>query len=225
MEEIIIEIRDAEGGEDSKLLVNNMADIYMRWSNSNNLDSKILESRKGFVSIWIKGKGIKKIFQNEIGNHRWQRVPPTEKRGRVQTSSITVSVLDKSDFEKRSVNVNIKDVDTKYTRGSGNGGQKRNKTETVVVLTHRPSGIVVRSETQRTQHQNEQIAWELLTEKLQSIQDCSSMSSLRNKRQVHTERSDRRRTYRLQDGIVIDHITNKRADSKQILKGRIELLH
>lgn len=133
--------------------------------------------------------------------------------------------MDKSDFEKKSVSINTSDVDTKYTRGSGNGGQKRNKTETVVVLTHRPSGIVVRSETQRTQHQNEQIAWELLKERLQSIQDTSSMSSLRNKRTVHTDRSDKRRTYRLQDGFVVDHITNKRVDSKQILRGRIELLH
>ncbi len=173
----------------------------------------------------MKGKNIKRIFQNEIGNHRFQRIPPNERRGRVHTSSITVSVLDKSDFDKKCVIINLTDVDTKYTRGSGNGGQKRNKTETVVVLTHRPSGIVVRSETQRTQHQNEQIAWEILKEKLQLVQDTNSMSSLRNKRIVHTDRSDKRRTYRLQDGFVIDHITNKRADSKQILKGKIELLH
>ena len=133
--------------------------------------------------------------------------------------------MDKSDFEKRSININEKDVEIKYTRGSGNGGQNRNKRETVVVLTHIPTGIVVRSESQRTQHQNEQIAWELLRDKLQIIQDSSKELSLRNKRVTQTDRSDKRRTYRLQDGFVVDHITNKRVDSRQILKGRIELLH
>jgi len=225
MKEIIIEIRDAEGGEDAKLLVKDMADIYLKWANNNQVESKVLESREGFVSIWLKGYDVKSVFENEVGNHRWQRVSPTERRGRVHTSSITVSVLDKSDFEKRSVNINEKDVDVKYTRGSGNGGQNRNRRETVVVLTHRPTGIVVRSESQRTQHQNEQIAWELLKSKLQVIQDSNKETSLRNKRVTQTDRSDKRRTYRLQDGFVIDHITNKRIDSKQILKGRIELLH
>ncbi len=92
-------------------------------------------------------------------------------------------------------------------------------------MTHIPTGITVRSDSQRHQAKNEKIGWELLRRKLQDIQDIKSSSELRNKRATHTDRSDKRRTYRLQDGIVIDHITNKRVDSKQILKGRIELLH
>lgn len=173
----------------------------------------------------MRGKSIKKVFNNEIGNHRWQRTPPTEKRGRVHTSSITVTVLNKEDLDKKIIYLNPKDVQVKYTRASGKGGQNVNKVETVAVLTHIPTGITVRSDSQRQQAKNEKIGWELLTMKLQNIQNTKSTSELRDKRSTHTDRSDKRRTYRLQDGIVIDHITNKRVDSKQILKGRIELLH
>jgi len=133
--------------------------------------------------------------------------------------------LDKADFDKKVIRLNPNDVQVKYTRASGKGGQNVNKVESVAVLTHIPTGITVRSDSQRKRAQNEKIGWELLTKKLQDIQDISSVDFLRGKRVNLTDRADKRRTYRLQDGIVIDHITNKKADSKQILRGRIELLH
>jgi len=78
MEKVILELRASEGGEDSKLLVNEMRNIYIKTAKNNNIDWLITEERLGFVSIWLTGKNIKKIFNNEIGNHRWQRIPPYE---------------------------------------------------------------------------------------------------------------------------------------------------
>ena len=87
MEQIIIEIRAAEGGQDSKLLVEDLRDIYLKTARVNNFDCKVT-NRDGFSSIWLTGKKVKTFFKNESGPHRWLRIPPTEKKGRTQTSII-----------------------------------------------------------------------------------------------------------------------------------------
>jgi len=225
MEEIIIEIRDAEGGEDAKLLVKDMADIYLKWSNINNIGSKILESKEGFVSIWLKGKNIKSIFNNEVGTHCWHRVPPTEKRGRVHSSTIAVSVIDKETFRPSSIEVNPKDVERKYTCSGGKGGQNVNRRSTCVILIHKPTGIIVRSEENRTQGKNEVAAWERLRKILQEGVNKDSESSLRNSRYNPNSAPIKRRTYKVKDCIVIDHISGKKDNLTKILKGNINALH
>ena len=225
IQEITIEIRDAEGGEDSKLLVHDMADIYLRFAQINGHKSSVKESRDGFVCIWLTGNNVKNIFEQEEGNHRFQRVPPTEKRGRVQTSSITVSVIDRKDLAFVKIKVDPNDVEKDYIRGTGNGGQKKNKTSSCVVLRHTPTGIIVRCEDQRNRTQNEIVAWDRLQQRLQDIYNTSKVSSLKDSRIKTTHRGEKRRTYRVQDGIVVDHVTGKRVDIKQIYKGNIDLLH
>ena len=155
--------------------------------------------------ICVSGRGAAALFAGEPGGHRWQRVPPTEKRGRVQTSTITVAVLE----EPRQIDLTIRpeDVDVETMRGSGAGGQHRNKTDSAVRARHRPTGIEVRCEAERSQHANRDLAMRVLAarvlEQQQNAQDGARAADRR--RQVGSgERGDKRRTIRTQDDHVID---------------------
>lgn len=224
--ETLLELRAAEGGQDSKLLCEDMARLYMKACSMNNFAVDVLQWRDGFIVLSIDGKESYKFFSQESGSHRWQRVPPTEKRGRVQTSTVTVAVLkEKAEVE---IKINPEDVEKWFSRGSGPGGQHRNKVETSVFLKHIPTGIVVKCENGRSQRTNEEEAWKMLKIKLQDMNDKQSNSEVVSNRnsQIGTgERSDKRRTYREKDDLVIDHVTNKNARFKDILKGKIDLLH
>jgi len=116
---------------------------------------ELTDERPGFISFVVEGDGAKALFENEAGGHRYQRVSPTERHGRVHTSTITVAVLDLAGED----NYIIREADVEFvaTRGSGPGGQARNKIETCIVATHKPSGLSVRIDS-RSQYQNKRIA-------------------------------------------------------------------
>lgn len=224
MGKIKLEIRSAEGGTDAKLLVCEMKDIYTKAANINNIAWIVDEEREGYVSIWLTGKNVKQYFENEIGNHRWQRVPPTERKGRVHTSSITVALLEENDYKEIELHPSEYRLET--TRGTGNGGQKRNKTESCVVVTHIATGIKVRRDS-RSQLQNKEAAIAELTERVNNFyrtgHDSLTVEN-RNEQIGEGGRADKRRTYRVKDGTVIDHLTNKIASIKDIYRGKIDLL-
>lgn len=172
----------------------------------------------------FSGPKVKEIFQNEVGNHRWQRVPPTEKKGRVHTSSITVAILEENEYQEVELYPNEYRLET--TRGTGPGGQHRNTTDSTVVVTHEATGIkVVRNG--RCQHKNKE---EALVELKKRVNDFyrnghDNIASEQRKDQIGKgDRSDKRRTYRVKDSIVVDHITNKTASLKDVLRGKINLL-
>ena len=224
MEQIIIEIRAAEGGQDSKLLVEDLRDIYLKTARTNNFDYKVV-NRDGFTSIWLTGKGVKKVFRNESGPHRWLRVPPTEKRGRTQTSIITVALVDPNDKLEFSLNRN--EVDRQYTRSGGKGGQNVNKVSSCVILTHRPSGIQIKCQDTRDQYKNEEIAWQRLEERLKSIEEVKWNKKVYQNRldQVGSgSRSDKKRSYRIKEDLVIDHETGKQCSFRDFSRGKLELL-
>jgi peptide chain release factor 1 len=187
-------------------------------------DLQVIENQPGFISFKISGKKAEKIFKNEAGGHRWQRIPETEKRGRVHTSTITVAVLD--DSKEQSIDILDSDLEWNTRRGSGPGGQHRNKTDSCVDLKHLPTGIVV-SIDGRSQHKNKRKALEILKNKLEEIQfkQASTNENKNRKNQIGCGmRGDKRRTIRVQDNLVTDHILNKKISYKDYSRGKIDKL-
>jgi len=174
-------------------------------------DLESIEELPGLIVFRAVGPDADAVFRDEPGGHRWQRIPPNEKRGRVHTSTITVAVLP----EATEANVRLDPRDLEFTtcRGSGPGGQYRNKTESAVVLKHRPSGLVVRCESERSQHQNRATALALLRSRLWAASKADHVSAVAAARRGQVGsgmRGDKRRTIRCQEGAVTDHVTGRR---------------
>lgn len=223
MSEIYVELRAAEGGDDSKDLVYVQAGIYKKYALRNNLLVDVVDERPGILVLKVSGKNSETLFAGESGGLRWQRVPPTERKGRVHTSTITVAVMSK--VERKEVFVNPDDLEIKTMRGSGAGGQHRNKTDSAVQIKHLPSGIIVRSENERSQYLNKNEAIRILTEKLNEIQQSESSSKIAKDRKDKVGsgmRGDKIRTIRLQDDVVINHINDKKMSAGEYMKGKIE---
>lgn len=185
--------------------------------------SDIVSDLPGVIVWRFKGKGARKLFEPEGGGHRWQRVPPTEKRGRTQTSSVTVAVMPEVDHA--TIDLNRGDVDIDTYVGSGPGGQHRNKTATAIRLTHRPSGLVVTCENERSQGQNKMQAFAVLESRLASMERDKAQQRENSTRrdQIGTGyRGDKIRTVQEQNGQVTNHVRNRRCDLKRYLKGDLE---
>ena len=170
----------------------------------------------------VDGPGAAEAFSREAGGHRYQRVPPNEKRGRVHTSTVTVAVLEAS--SSQAVRIDPRDLDETFTRGSGNGGQHRQKNDTCVVLRHVPSGLTVRVDGGRSQHLNRQTALALLRARLEAASSNRRKQArdADRRRQVGSGmRGDKRRTIALQRDTVTDHVTGKSMQAKAYMAGRL----
>jgi peptide chain release factor 1 len=166
------------------------------------------------------GDNTYKFYLNEIGTHKWQRVSPTERRGRVHTSSIQVSLLK---IDESLTFIKESDIEIVCVRGSGPGGQHRNTTASCVNMTHKPTGIRVRIDG-RNQHQNKRLAFKILDNKVRNhLNEISDKKVAINRRNQLTK--DKKRTYRVKDDLAVDHNTNKRTSLKNFIKGNIEVLH
>lgn len=169
----------------------------------------LIDNRAGFVSVMFEGRGARALFAKEGGGHRWQRVPPTERRGRVHTSTITVAVLEPPREDR--VELAAGDLEIKKSLGTGPGGQHRNKTESCVTVKHLPTGIAVRVD-MRSQHQSLAMAMRILAAKLNDeTVDRARRERDRDRRaQVGSGmRGDKIRTYRSQDDRITDHRTER----------------
>lgn len=190
-----------------------------RWQSGGDFRVELTDERPGFVAFVVEGVGAKETFSNEAGGHRWQRVSPTERHGRVHTSTITVAVLDLEDDGNYAVKES--DIDFVATRGSGPGGQARNKLETCIVATHIPTGLSVRIDS-RSQYQNKQIAIQVLRARLAELDTFKKMVEQNKDRKTQIGsgmRGDKIRTYREQDDQVTDHITGKKTSLEKWRKG------
>lgn len=179
----------------------------------------IIEQVTGFVCVAVSGVGARKLFSNEAGGHRWQRIPENEKRGRVHSSTVTVAILESVAVGER---FRSEDVEIVTTRGSGPGGQKRNKTESCVIATHKPTGLSVRIDNERSQHQNRVMAYQVLAARMyQAAGDRAKAErdSLRRDQVGSGQRGDAVRTYREQDDQVIDRRTGKKSNLRKWRKG------
>ncbi len=168
----------------------------------------------------ITGRGAATLFAGEHGGHRWQRVPETERRGRVHTSTITVAVLDEPSRE--SAPIRSEDVDVETMRGSGAGGQHRNKTDSAVRARHLPTGIEVRCESERSQHRNRELAMRVLGARVADLARAAAQGArdADRRRQVGSGmRGDKRRTIRTQDDQVTDHVDGRTWRYKAYARG------
>jgi len=179
-----------------------------------------LDQRRGMRVFRVRGAGARALFADEAGGHRWQRVPPGEKRGRVHTSTVTVAVL--AEPEETELQIAERDLKWSTCYGTGAGGQKRNKTETTVKLTHLPTGLQVRCEDCRSQLRNRRVALDLLRARLLALEEArrGEARAADRKQQVGSGmRGDKRRTIRVQDGQVFDHVTGRRWELRAYLRG------
>jgi peptide chain release factor 1 len=168
----------------------------------------------------VTGPGAEETFRDEAGGHRWQRVPPGDRRGRVHSSTITVVVLEEP--REAEVSIDPRELVWSTCRGSGDGGQHLQKTESAVMLLHVPSGLRVRCESERSQHQNRATALAVLRARLLERVRSEAQASRRDARRAQAgsgQRGDKRRTIRAQDETVVDHVTGRRWSLRDYLRG------
>lgn len=218
---VVIEIRAAEGGADAKDLVHEQFSVYAAYCKLRGHTCKVTEERPGMTVLEVRGNGAAQDFAGEPGGHRWQRVPPTERRGRRQTSTVTVAVFPLLDESEWSLDPD--DIEEAAIRGSGPGGQHHQKNATVIRAKHLPTGITA-IVSGRSQWANRRAARAELEARVAAARDREHQSAkaANRRRQVGSgERGDKIRTVRLQDGRVVDHRTGKRMSVELYRKGYV----
>jgi peptide chain release factor 1 len=210
--EIILEVRAGAGGDEASLFAYELAEMYSRYAEKRGWSVRTIAESKndigGYkeVSLEIKGKDVYRIMRYETGVHRVQRIPATEKQGRVHTSTASVAILP----IKKNIKfvINPADLEMEYSRSGGAGGQNVNKVETAVRLIHKPTGIDVRSTSERSQNANREKAMTILTAKLQQLKEEEEAKkySADRKNQIGTgDRSEKIRTYNFPQDRITDH--------------------
>ena len=214
--EIVLEVRAGAGGDEASLFAWELAHMYEKFAEAEGFSWKTnYESKSDLngykeASFEIKGKDIYSKMRYETGVHRVQRIPATEKNGRVHTSTASVAVLPirkKVNFE-----INPADIEMEYSRSGGKGGQNVNKVETAVRLIHKPTGIDVRSTNQRSQQANRESAMAILVAKLQQLEEEKEAKKYAGERknQIGTgDRSEKIRTYNFPQDRLTDHRIKK----------------
>ena len=209
---VIVEIRGGAGGDEAALFAAEIYRMYVKYAESRRWKTEMLSLNEngigGFkeVTFMIKGEGAYSRLKYESGVHRVQRVPETESGGRIHTSTITVAVMPEA--EDVDIQIDEKDIRIDVMRASGNGGQCVNTTDSAVRLTHYPTGIVIYSQTEKSQLQNKDKAFALLRAKLYDL-ECQKRHDAEaeaRKSQIGTgDRSEKIRTYNFPQGRVTDH--------------------
>lgn len=184
---------------------------------------EVVDDRPGYLAFRAIGADAARAFAHEAGGHRYQRVPPTEKRGRVHTSTVTVATLPEP--SEAEVRLDPRDLEFRACRGSGAGGQHRNVTASAVQVVHKPTGTTVRVESERSQHQNKATALALLRARIaeQRQAEIDGRRSAKRARQVGSGmRGDKALTVAMQRDSVVHHGTGRRTTWKRYAAGHVE---
>jgi len=209
---VMLEVRAGAGGDEASLFAAELAGMYLKyaevqgWPTARNNVSATDAGGYKEASFEIMGNDVYDHLRYETGVHRVQRTPATEKQGRIHTSTASIAVLPMR--KKPKIEINPADIDTEFSRAGGAGGQNVNKVETAVRLVHRPTGIDVRSENDRSQLKNRIKAMELLTAKLEAIfeEEQAAKHAAVRKGQIGTgDRSEKIRTYNFPQNRITDH--------------------
>ncbi|MFH1246604.1 MAG: PCRF domain-containing protein [Candidatus Liptonbacteria bacterium] len=227
---LILEVRAGAGGDEASIFAADLARMYQRYAAKRGWGFSILDSNdnslggyKSFVAE-IAGDDAYDDLKQESGVHRVQRVPATEKAGRVHTSTVSVAVL--PEVEPKEVGVRDSDLEVTFSRAGGPGGQNVNKIESAVRILHKPTGIVISSRAERSQHANREKALAVLRAKLFEMQMEKESSALgANRRELigSADRSEKIRTYNFPDDRITDHrIGKKWHNIEKILDGDMD---
>ncbi len=218
--EIILEARAGAGGDEAALFALQLVEMYERFAETRKWAVKKLDE----YTLEIRGKDVYRLLRFETGVHRVQRVPVTEKNGRIHTSTASVAILPIR--KKVKFEINPVDLDMEYSRSGGAGGQNVNKVETAVRLIHKPTGIDVRSTSERSQLANREKALMILTAKLQQLKEEEEAAKYSGdrKNQIGTaDRSEKIRTYNFPQDRVTDHrIRQNFSNIEGIMLGKID---
>ncbi len=210
--EIILEVRAGVGGDEASLFAKDLALMYQKYCESKGFQFSVVDesfsASGGYkeASFEIKGKDIYKLLRFETGVHRIQRIPQTEKMGRVHTSTASVAILPIR--KKTKLEINPTDLEMEFSRSGGAGGQNVNKVETAVRIIHKPTGIDVRSTAERSQLKNRERAMSILLAKLEVLKEAEEMAKFSKDRkdQIGTaDRSEKIRTYNILQDRITDH--------------------
>lgn len=228
--DIIIEIRPGVGGEESSLFAQDLMRMYTRFAERSGWKVSILEESRSELkgikeaTLEISGDGAYSLLKNESGVHRVQRVPETEKSGRIHTSTASVAVLPKA--QPIDIEIRPEDIETDTFRSSGPGGQAVNKISSAVRLTHVPTGMVVASQKGRSQAENRETALTILRSRLLQAkmdEEDRKRRAERNEQIGNADRSEKIRTYNFPQDRVTDHrVAESWSNIEGIMDGRID---
>lgn len=242
MTKVILEIRAGTGGDEAAIFAADLAKMYQKYAAKNGWDFTIvdfnrtsLDGYKTFVgeisapkqdksATGFAQEGLYSLLKYESGVHRVQRIPKTEKTGRVHTSTASVAVI--PEIETKEIQINPADLEIAFFRSSGPGGQNVNKVETAVRLIHKPTGLVVSSQAGRSQHANRETAMNILRAKLyeqKQVEEQQKLGALRREQIGTAERAEKIRTYNFPQDRITDHRINKKFyNLEKILNGELD---
>ena len=208
---VVVEIRAGAGGDEAALFAGVLFRMYTMYAESHRYKIELMSCNEtglgGYkeITFTVSGEGAYSRLKYESGVHRVQRVPETESSGRIHTSTATVAVLPEADVE---VELNMGDLDIETCKSSGAGGQHINKTESAIRIIHKPTGIVVECQDERSQHKNKDKALKILRAKLYDIKMREQADKIAGERKMQVgtgDRSERIRTYNFPQGRISDH--------------------
>ncbi|MCA9307936.1 MAG: PCRF domain-containing protein [Patescibacteria group bacterium] len=213
--EVILEIRAGTGGTEAALFAHDLYRMYMRFVELEGFKAVELNNTPSdmggikSITLQVKGKGVLHYFINESGVHRVQRVPKTESGGRIHTSAASVAILPK--LKKINIEIKPEDLEWEFFRSGGSGGQNVNKVSTAVRLIHKPTGVIVECQQERTQLRNRELALSMLESRIYQMmqeQQVKSIEELRADQVGSGDRSEKIRTYNFPQDRITDHRIN-----------------